>query len=319
MDPLSDVLSIIKTRHHISGALDATGAWCVNFPKFEGVRFYAVVRGGGWLAVEGVPNPIWVEEGDCFLFPNGQAFRAGSDLSLAPLDGFSIFENVLERGVVTLNGGGEMFGIAGLFTTDGDYGNLLLGLLPSIFLIRSAEDRAVLRWAIERLRHELMVPQPGTSLVAQQLSTLVLVQAIRIHLAHSSPHTIGWLSALADKRIGAAITAIHRSPGSPWTVETLGHEAGMSRTNFAVKFRETVGQSPMEYLTQWRMVLAKDRLTNTKESIAEIAPALGYESESAFSTAFKRVVGTSPREYTRRIHLISTGQQRETALAPPSA
>jgi len=158
MDPLSDVLSIIKTRHHVSGALDASGAWCVDFPKFDGVRFYAVVRGGGWLAVEGVPNPIRVQEGECFLFPNGQAFRAGSDLSLSPLDGFTIFQNVLEQGVITLNGGGEMFGISGLFTTDSDYASLLLGILPPVFLVHSAEDRAVLRWTIERLRHELTLP-----------------------------------------------------------------------------------------------------------------------------------------------------------------
>lgn len=299
MDPLSDVLSLIKTRHHISGALDAGRDWCVHFPKFEGVRFYAVLSGGGWLAVEGVSEPIRLHEGECFLFPNGRAFRAGSDLSLPPLDGLALFQNASGGGVVTVNGGGEMFGIAGLFSTDGDDANLLLSSLPPIFLVRSAEDRLVMRWAIERLRYELTTPQPGTSLVAQQLSTLVLVQALRLHMAHSSENSVGWLSALADKQIGGAITAIHRNPGLPWTVEALGQQAGMSRTSFAVKFKKTVGQSPMEYLTRWRMLLAADKLIHSHESVAEIAPVLGYESESAFSTAFKKVMGCSPRQYAR--------------------
>jgi AraC-like DNA-binding protein len=110
---------------------------------------------------------------------------------------------------------------------------------------------------------------------------------------------VGWLFALADKQIGAAISAMHDDPARRWTVQALAKRAGMSRSTFAVKFKQTVGASPMEYLTRWRMLLAGDRLTNSSESISVIAPSLGYESESAFSTAFKRVMGCSPRQYSR--------------------
>lgn len=111
---------------------------------------------------------------------------------------------------------------------------------------------------------------------------------------------MGWLFALADKQMSAAITAMHESPGQRWTLQELGSHAGMSRSMFALKFKQTVGTSPMEYLTRWRMLVASDRLTHSSDSLSDIALSLGYESESAFSTAFKRVMGCSPRRYSRR-------------------
>ena len=110
----------------------------------------------------------------------------------------------------------------------------------------------------------------------------------------------GWLAALADKRLRAAIAAMHGTPGQRWTLQTLAREAGMSRTAFAVTFKERVGLSPMDYLTRWRMMQAADRLISTRQSLAEIGLALGYESEKSFSTAFKRVMNCSPRQYGRR-------------------
>jgi transcriptional regulator GlxA family with amidase domain len=107
----------------------------------------------------------------------------------------------------------------------------------------------------------------------------------------------GWLFALADKRLRAAIAAMHGAPGQRWTLQTLARVAGMSRTAFAVTFRKAVGLSPMEYLTRWRMMQAADCLTTSRQSLAEIGSALGYESEKSFSTAFKRVMNCSPRQY----------------------
>jgi AraC-like DNA-binding protein len=105
--------------------------------------------------------------------------------------------------------------------------------------------------------------------------------------------------ALADKQMAAAINAMHADPAHNWTIQTLAERAGMSRSTFALKFKATVGASPMEYLTRWRMLLAGDRLTHSGDPISVIALSLGYESESAFSTAFKRVMGCSPRQYSR--------------------
>src|SRR5262249_17087959 len=128
---------------------------------------------------------------------------------------------------------------------------------------------------------------------------------------------VGWLFALADKQMSTAITAIHDDPAHRWTLQELAKLAGMSRSIFALKFKKRVGTSPMEYLTRWRMLLAADKLTNSGDSISEIGLSLGYESESAFSTAFKRVMGCSPRQYSHgRQPSFPSGGTGD--LAPPS-
>ena len=146
---------------------------------------------------------------------------------------------------------------------------------------------------------ELREPQPGGVLVAQQLAYMMLIQALRLHLAEGLRGGVGWLFALADQQMSAAINAMHDDPAHRWTLQELAERARMSRSTFALKFKQTVGESPMEYLTRWRMLLAGDRLTNSSDPISVISLSLGYESESAFSTAFKRVMGCSPRQYSR--------------------
>ena len=152
------------------------------------------------------------------------------------------------------------------------------------------------------MREELRNPQPGGSLIAQQLAYMMLVQALRLHLADGAKSGVGWLFALADKQMGAAIACMHDTPGDPWTLQTLAERVGMSRSVFAQKFKETVGATPMEYLARWRMMLAGERLKQPGESIATIAASLGYESESAFGKAFRRVMGCSPRQHSRGSH-----------------
>ena len=146
---------------------------------------------------------------------------------------------------------------------------------------------------------ELREPQPGGFLVAQQHAYMMLVQALRLHLAEGLRGGVGWLFALGDQQMSAAIHSMHDDPAHDWTIQKLAERAGMSRSTFALKFKETVGASPMEYLTRWRMLVAGDRLTNSNDPISVIALSLGYESESAFSTAFKRVMGCSQRQYSR--------------------
>ena len=122
----------------------------------------------------------------------------------------------------------------------------------------------------------------------RHLAHLMLLQALRLHLAEGSAGGVGWLFALSDKHISAAIGAIHEAPAHRWTLQALAERAGMSRSTFALRFKETVGASPMEYVTRWRMLLAGDRLMHSSDPVSAIARSLGYESESAFSTAFKR-------------------------------
>jgi len=128
---------------------------------------------------------------------------------------------------------------------------------------------------------------------------MILVRGLRLHLAQGLKGRVGWLFALSDKQMSAAITSVHDDPAHDWTVEELGQRAGMSRSTFALRFKETVGVSPMEYLTRWRMLLAGDRMANTSDSISEIAQSLGYQSASAFTKAFRKIMGCSPRQYSR--------------------
>ncbi len=301
MDPLSDVLSLLKPRTYMAGGFDVGGELALQFPKHPGIKCYALISGQCWLSVEGVPDALLLTGGDCFLLPRGLPFCLATDLSVTPVD-FHTFMLGLRKGdgsTVTHQQGGRCYIVGGHFVLTGSHAEILLGSLPPIVHIRKDSDKAVMRWSLERMKEELRDPQPGGSLIAQQLAYMMLVQALRLHLADGARGGVGWLFALADPQMSAAITCMHGDPARHWTLQELAGRVGMSRSIFALKFKETVGKTPMEYLTRWRMLLAGDRLNDSNDSISVIASSLGYESESAFGKAFKRVMGCSPRQYSR--------------------
>ena len=300
MDPLSDVLSLLKPRSYVSAGFDAGGEWSIQFrDQHEFIKCYAVVSGQCWLSVEGVPDVIRLKSGDCFVLPSGRPFRLASDLALTPADAEPIFSPARYGGVVSYNGGGDFFLVGSRFAVSGNHAGILLGMLPPVVHIWKELDQAALRWSVERMMQELRERQPGSFLVAQHLAHMMLVQALRLHCAQELTGTVGWLFALADKQLSSAINAMHEDPAHRWTLGELAERAAMSRSIFALKFKRKVGVSPMEYLMRWRMLLAGDKLTSSSEPISVIALSLSYESESAFSTAFKRVMGCSPRQYGR--------------------
>jgi AraC-like DNA-binding protein len=300
MDPLSDVLSLLKPQSSISAGFEAGGDWAVQFaPQPNRIKCYAVTRGSGFLSVEDVPEPAHLTAGDCFVLPSGRPFRLASDLTLPAVAASEIFPPARAGGVVSFNGGGDFALVRSRFAVSGNHAGTLLAMLPPIVHIRRESEQAALRWSVERMMQELREGQPGGVLVAQHLAHMMLVQALRLHLAGSVGGGVGWFFALADKQLGGAINAMHADPAQRWTLESLAERAGMSRSTFAQKFKEKVGETPMEYLARWRMLLAADRLENAGDPISAIALSLGYESESAFSTAFKRVMGCSPRRYSR--------------------
>ena len=237
--------------------------------------------------------------------PLGRPFRLASDLALPPVDIRTRHSTLGERRDRHLERGGDFSGVGGYFGLDGKHADILLGVLPPIVHIEKESDRSALRWSVERMMQELREPQPGGFLVVQHLAQMMLVQALRAHLAEGSRGGVGWLFALADRPMSEAIHAMHDDPAHPWTLQELAGRVGMSRSSFAQKFKETVGSSPIDYLTRWRMLLAGDRLTHSGDPISVISLSLGYESESAFSTAFKRVMGCSPRQYSRDRDLVS--------------
>jgi AraC-like DNA-binding protein len=296
MDPLSTVLSLLKPRNYLSAGLEAGGDWSIQFPDQDaGIKTGAIVSGHCWLAVEGVPDPVHLAAGDCFLLPSGRPFRLASDLALPAVAAAPIFSAARKGGVACLNGGGDFSLVSNRFGLTGNPAKLLLRLLPPIVHIRDAPGQAALRWSIERMMAELRDPAPGGSLIIEHIAQMMLVQALRLHLATGTG--TGWLFALADKQMSLALTAIHDAPAQRWTLQDLAALVGMSRSSFALKFKSMVGTPPMDYLAQWRMALAGDRLEHSRDPISIIAPSLGYDSEAAFSTAFKRIMGCAPRQY----------------------
>ncbi len=298
MDPLSDVLSLLKPRSTIVGGFDAGAPWSIRFSQRVGIKCYAVAAGACWLSLDGVPDPVRLRTGDCFLLPRGWPFQLASDLALPPVDAATVFPVRSNGGIAVFNDGSAFSTVGGHFALDGDHAGLLLGMLPPVVHIRSEADRAAMRWLLERMRQEVRDPQPGSVLVAQQLAIMMLVQALRLHLADGQGE-VGWLFALADKRMRAVLAAIHDDPSRSWTLRDLAARAGMSRSSFALRFRQMVGTSPMDYLTRWRMRLAGYRLVNSDDPLSAIALSLGYESDSAFSTTFKRVMHRPPRQWRR--------------------
>ena len=240
-----------------------------------------------------------LEAGDCVLLPNGQRFRLTNDLALESTPFAQLHSVEWRGGIATLNGGGETFILGGHFAFAGAHADMLLGAMPPVAHLREDRDKTNLRWALEQMRRELLDAQPGGVLVAQHLAHMMLVQALRLYLTGSAGPQVGWLFALADAKLAAAIGAMHAEPGARWTLPALAAKAGMSRSRFARAFKATVGTPPLDYLTRWRMLLAGTRLTEGDQPLSSIALSLGYDSDSAFSTAFKRVMGCSPRAYAR--------------------
>lgn len=292
---------MLKPHTHVAGALDLGGAWSIQFEQHVGIKCYAVVTGAAWLAVEGEIRPLKLEAGHCVLLPSGRRFVLAEDLAATSIPFSQLSPSDWDGGVATVNAGGDTLILGGHFDFSGAHTEILLGAMPTIVSLQDENDKAGLRWALDRMRQELFGSQPGGRLVVQHLAHLMLVQTLRLYLDHGEGRGVGWLFALEDSKIGPAIRAIHADPGARWSLSGLAAEASMSRSRFALRFKAVCGLSPMDYLTRWRMLLAADRLSTDGETVSEVAFDLGYDSAAAFSTAFRRVMGRAPRTYAARL------------------
>lgn len=302
MDPLSDVLSLLQPRSQFYAGFDAAGDWSFDFPPHEGIKFTAVIRGSCWCITDDLEDPVRFDEGDCFLLNSGRRIVLSSDPTLPVQSGEDILEAVSRDGIAVHNGGGEVFLISGRFFFAGNHAAVLFDALPPIIIVPKASSQAeILRWSLDQWACELRNPQPGGALMSTHLAHLMLIQVLRLFLGTSSELPKGWFLALTDRQISPAIGAIHAEPARHWTLEELARVAGISRTVFAQRFKALVGSTAMDYLARWRMLMAADRLSTGSENVASIAFSLGYESESSFSTAFKRIMFCSPTQYRRQL------------------
>jgi AraC-like DNA-binding protein len=297
-DTISSILSLLSPATSMSAILVTGGDWSIDAPPPDGLVFIAVERGSCWLAVEGAREAIHVETGDCYLVKRGHAYRHASDLSLKPIDAATIWKPSCDGRVFhgTVHDT-ELLG--GQFNCDSLQFSILLDTLPPVIVIRSKSNHAcAIPWLLDRLMKELIVHSHGSVLIIDHLAHMLLVEILRAHLASGEDFHASWLCGLTDPKIAIVLNLMHRDPGYGWTLKHFTQATGMSRSAFLSLFKRRVGTGPLNYLLRWRMRLAAKRLRAGKESISTIALSLGYESESAFASAFKRVTGCPPRRFT---------------------
>ena len=266
----------------------------------DGFLCFLLVSGYCWLVVDGLAKPILLKAGEYAVLPKAPAFRIASNVSVPAVDFATAIADWPKDGVFSWQGGGACLLLSASFTFASEHSEFLSLVLPPILHLDTSGDRAALRWYLERMMTVIRNPQPGSVLQGEYLAQLMLIEILQLHATGALTRQEGWLSALANPHLGSAITRMHERPGHRWTVPELAECAGMSRSAFAERFKDQTGTAVMEYLTRWRMLLAADRLVDSSEAVATIALSLGYKSESAFTFAFRREMGCSPRKYLRK-------------------
>ncbi|WP_348071698.1 AraC family transcriptional regulator [Polaromonas sp.] len=309
MDPLDELFSAMRVENALYARLEARAPWGLSTRRGDNTaRFGLVLRGGGWLTLDGDathPEPIALATGDCFIIPHGSPYTLRDDLSSATVNCVDVVRNNI-GGLVQIGqaaGGACTTVVSGWFNFDPDGARPLLDLLPPLLHIRMDQERTqLLQSALQLLAMETVQRGLGSGLIVSRLADIIFVQVVRAHIEALDPETeSGWLAALSDRRIGPALHLMHKDVASNWTVEALAAAVGMSRSAFALRFKHKVGQSPLDYLTRWRMFRAGHMLRHTSKPLVEVACSVGYESEAAFNKAFKRSTGAAPGAYRRNV------------------
>ena len=300
MDVLTDVLSTMKVSSILYARIEASAPWGIDFEVHHAVKFCLVARGQCCLLRKDAP-PLLLSEGDFVLTTAGAQYtlcdQPGSP-SLSVKEVFGDSRHGVSQATF-IGGGGEtttlLNGILAFDVPDEAY---FIDLLPQLVLIHQ-EQSSRLGFAVymQRLSVEVEDSSPGAQLVSNWLGGILFVHAIRVHADSPEGQRSGWLGALSDRKIAAALHTMHERVAHRWTVQELAETAGMSRSGFAEGFKAKVGKAPLEYLSDWRMHLAKRLLLDERQNLALIASSLGYDSATAFSKAFKARTGTTPSEY----------------------
>jgi AraC-like DNA-binding protein len=310
MDLLSNVLSGLQQESIVFCHAELTAPWGFAKAHLQGTPFHAVTAGCAWVKLSDEAQPRQLEAGDLIVLPQGDAHLLLSEPQAKTI---SFTELLADRGAklwqpgmrsagpvhLTYGGGGALTTlVSGVFAFADRRRNPLVAALPGVIHIRGKEvPMPWLETTLRYLAEEAASGQPGAAAVTAKLADILLIQAIRAHLSLHSGDTSGWLRGMTDPRIGRSIVLMHAEPATPWTVALLAKRIGISRSSFAARFQAFVGQGPIEYLTHWRMHEAAGLLTSGTQPLADVAESVGYQSEVAFSKAFKRWAGQSPTSY----------------------
>jgi AraC-like DNA-binding protein len=290
----------------------ATEFGSIVLPGAEHVVSYHIVRRGGcWAALRG-DAPVRLEAGDVFVIPHGDAYMMGSAPDLrstlprhAATEFFRLMTSASAPLTVTEGGGGPERAdvVCGFLGCDIRAFNPVIEALPRVLHLRGqpgTREDSRLSQLVELALAESREQRPGTRCVMLRLSELLFIEVVRRHLESLTGEHTGWLAGLRDPIAGHALALLHNRPADPWSLERLARKIGVSRSSLADRFSGLVGQPPMRYLTRWRIQLACRLLCDDAAKVSAVALDVGYQSEAAFSRAFKAVVGTSPATWRRR-------------------
>jgi AraC-like DNA-binding protein len=299
VDPLGEALHFLRMNGVLYSRAEFSEPWGMELPPIpDCLMFHVMISGRCWLDVEGAELSL-LQQGDLALVPHGQGHRLLSEPGAAAPHLFEVpREEVSEHYEIIRHGGGGAATrmVCGVVRFDEPAAQQLIQLLPEVIRVE-ASNSPEMEWIQTTLRlmaAEARDVRPGGETVTTRLADILVIQAIRSWIAQDAVAQTGWLGALQDKQIGPAISLVHREPGRPWTVASLADEVAMSRSAFAARFTELVGEPAMQYVTRWRMHVALTRLKDDDAPLGELAGRLGYQSEAAFSRAFKRFIGVSP-------------------------
>jgi AraC-like DNA-binding protein len=315
MDALSDVLRVIRLSGGVFLEAEFTAPWCISgkispedckpylaAPRHVIASHY-VASGHMQLRAEG-SEAIDVRTGEIVLLPHNDAHCFGSELNPAPVPAAKVIQPPQDGGLARIvhGGGGEGTQLlCGFLGCDTPFSPLLSGLPKMLKLdVKKTASGAWIESTFRFAASEIAAGRLGSSTVIAKLSELLFVEAVNQFVASLPAERRGWLAGLRDPQVGRALALLHARPIEEWTAESLAREVGMSRSAFAEHFSSLVGQPPMQYLAMWRMHMAAQQLREGRSSVAQVAFGIGYDSEAAFSRAFKRQFGASPGTWRRQ-------------------
>lgn len=314
MDALSDVLRAVRLTGAIFFDVQASDPWVAETPAgksivaamFPGsehlICYHIITQGECWAALAG-QAPIRLSAGDIIVVPHGDTHVLASAPQLRRTPDMSMYKMPSDGRLPISIAVGESQActtkfVCGFLGCDARPYNPLLAALPRVFTVSDHEDGTLAAYVKIALA-ESKAPRMGGQSVLGRLSELMFVDVIRRYLETLAPNQTGWLAGLRDPSVGRALTALHQSPTQDWTIELLARHVALSRSVLAERFTQYIGQPPMQYLANWRMQLAANYLTSGTESIASVGNRVGYESEAAFSRAFKKLIGVPPGEWRK--------------------
>lgn len=328
VDVLSDVLRAVKLTGAAYFDFDLSSPWVREAPPARAlagvvipgaeriIEYHVVAEGACWGQLVG-GEPVALGEGDIIMFPQGGAHVLSSDAGMRePVDLAAFPAHSTSLPVFHEFGGGgpdRARIICCFLGCDERPYNPLLAALPPVIHVSAANRESPARWLgslMSTAATESRSRRPGGSDVLARLSELIFVETVRQHLVTLPPSEVGWLAGLGDPIVGHALATLHGDPAADWTIEKLAHAVAASRSVLAERFKALVGQPPMQYLALWRMQLAS-RLLGEGRHMADVAEAVGYESEAAFARAFKKLVGQSPGRWRASRY----GGRKETAAS----